>query len=135
MMSKRWALCTHVASAPQVKQEFLDGNIADGRPFSQIDAARYADDAIVSSTLFSNFFQTNGSLDCDASFVFLDGPPTIAVRFQNDERVMEQIFRHLPAVEWMNVIADFVDLLVELGHIVKFLLKFCLRNEVIGSWG
>jgi hypothetical protein len=45
------------------------------------------------------------------------GPKPI-FRFQNDERVMEENFRHLPSVERVSVISDFFDLLRDVVHFI-----------------
>ncbi len=101
---------------------------------AQVDPGGYAGDAAVSTTLVANIFQLLWSLNGDASFVLLDGPEP-AVRDQDDERVMQDILWHLPPVQRVSVIADFIDLFGWIGQVFNFLSQFWFRWKVIGSQG
>ncbi len=103
-------------------------------PLALNSAPKYISRAISSAELVANEFNVLRPLNGDAKFVFLDGPPPL-VRFENNERVMEQVLLDLPSVKRMSVIAHLYNLLCVINQFAKFLTQFCIRYEIVLSRG
>lgn len=126
---QKMVVLIQVVSTVNVVDEFIQSRTPSSF-FLQSDSSKYTGRAFSSSILVANVFDVLRPLKCDTSVVFLDGPPPF-VCFENNKRVMEYKFRHLPAVQRMSVISHLYNVLGIVDQFHKFIAQFSIRYEIV----